>query len=233
MWAKAKAYLRWLILQHPLGAIYMIKATDSFTRSERILVQANTMVMMLFFAVWLAYSRALNCCLDLRASLHCPNHLSVDVPCLGFDHCLALKEEGRVLIPMELHPLPTCDHFPQRTYTGTFYSVLLMSAILFPINMVLQQLFIWSAAAEVPAYWGYKVPPGGFARSKATTLFSNAGFLMYSFFINFKKIRSAATKLMAKMLNSAIHFLALVKFIEQAVFYSDPTPCMNACDWLH
>eukprot|EP00854_Cymbomonas_tetramitiformis_P016561 gene16561-19671_t len=49
---------RWLAKAHPLTAIVLVGPTQPFSRSERILVQANTYILMLTITVWFYYSKA-------------------------------------------------------------------------------------------------------------------------------------------------------------------------------
>eukprot|EP00854_Cymbomonas_tetramitiformis_P004719 gene4719-5772_t len=74
----AKRNIKWLAKAHPLGAIYLVRATDPFSRSERIIIQANTFILML----------------DFRVFTDCPNPFEVNEPCLGYDFCAVLKEAG-------------------------------------------------------------------------------------------------------------------------------------------
>ncbi|KAK3275984.1 hypothetical protein CYMTET_15918, partial [Cymbomonas tetramitiformis] len=109
-----------VVKAHPLTAIFLVTATEPFTRSDRILVQANTFICMLLFAVWFFYSKAVNCCRELRTHLTCPSSSDVNAPCLGFPTCAALvvgeHADGE---PEELTMASgkfLCTAFPQSTY---------------------------------------------------------------------------------------------------------------------
>ncbi|KAK3289598.1 hypothetical protein CYMTET_2983 [Cymbomonas tetramitiformis] len=117
----AARYIKWLMKSHPLGAIYLVNATEPFSRSERILIQANTFILMLVFTVWFYYSKAVNCCKDFRVFTDCPNPFEVNEPCFGYDFCAALRQAGtEEMLPEEVFPSNfLCTAFPQGSFAGT------------------------------------------------------------------------------------------------------------------
>ncbi|KAK3274023.1 hypothetical protein CYMTET_17771 [Cymbomonas tetramitiformis] len=118
-WRSMKRSGRWVAKAHPLSAICMVGATEPFSRSERILTQTNTYVLMLTVTVWFYYSKAVSCCKDFRAHLECPDTFEVNEPCLGYGFCAELGSSGDML-PEELQPAEfICTAFPSGTYTGT------------------------------------------------------------------------------------------------------------------
>ncbi|KAK3285196.1 hypothetical protein CYMTET_7188 [Cymbomonas tetramitiformis] len=118
-WQSMKRSGKWVAKAHPLSAICMVGATEPFSRSERILTQTNTYVLMLTVTVWFYYSKAVTCCKDFRSHLECPDTFEVNEPCLGYDFCAELGSSGAML-PEELQPAEfTCTAFPSGTYTGT------------------------------------------------------------------------------------------------------------------
>eukprot|EP00854_Cymbomonas_tetramitiformis_P011184 gene11184-13217_t len=90
-WLRLVRFARWLAAAHPLGAIYVVGATEPFSRSERILIQATTFLLMLTFCVWFQYSRAATCCVAVREHLGCPFAADVFEPCLTAPSCPALR----------------------------------------------------------------------------------------------------------------------------------------------
>eukprot|EP00854_Cymbomonas_tetramitiformis_P011356 gene11356-13420_t len=114
----AARYIKWLMKSHPLGAIYLVNATEPFSRSERILIQANTFILMLVFTVWFYYSKAVNCCKDFRVFTDCPNPFEVNEPCFGYDFCAALRQAGtEEMLPEEVFPSNfLCTAFPQGSF---------------------------------------------------------------------------------------------------------------------
>ncbi|KAK3236475.1 hypothetical protein CYMTET_53388, partial [Cymbomonas tetramitiformis] len=145
-----------LIKAHPLGAVWLVKPTEPFARSERLLIQANTFILMLVMTVWLYYSKSLTCCTNLRTVLSCPEATDVTQPCLGFGFCVDLRDAG-ALLPAEVRVRRfTCDAFPQNTLTGRFYSMMLIICILSPVTMILSQLYMIAAGTKVPGHWCYR-----------------------------------------------------------------------------
>eukprot|EP00854_Cymbomonas_tetramitiformis_P001572 gene1572-2207_t len=120
-WRAVKRSVVRVVKAHPITAIFLVSATEPFTRSDRILVQANTFICMLLFAVWFFYSKAVNCCRELRTHLTCPSSSDVTAPCLGFQTCAALVVgENAGGMPEELMQQGkfVCTAFPQATYVG-------------------------------------------------------------------------------------------------------------------
>ncbi|KAK3254720.1 hypothetical protein CYMTET_36076 [Cymbomonas tetramitiformis] len=156
-----KRNIKWGLKAHPLTAIGLVGATEPFSRSERVLIQANTFVMMLLFTVWFYYSKAVNCCQDFRAVISCPRERDVEEPCFGFPSGVALREgadEG--LLPEEVQAMDfTCNAFPQSTFTGKVWVIVIIVGILTPMTMILSQLFIMASNATIPANWGTYAPP--------------------------------------------------------------------------
>ncbi|KAK3241648.1 hypothetical protein CYMTET_48606 [Cymbomonas tetramitiformis] len=145
-----------LLVSHPLLGIYAVPATDCFARSERVLLQANTMILMFVFSVWFYYTHAVNCCRTRRAFLSCPDSSDVAAPCLGHDFCGALEDAlNDSHLPAELRGFEyECTEFPQTTLAGRAWAILIMMMILVPVNSLLIYCFSSSTTNAVPENWG-------------------------------------------------------------------------------
>eukprot|EP00854_Cymbomonas_tetramitiformis_P001134 gene1134-1693_t len=156
---------------HPLTAIFLVTATEPFTRSDRILVQANTFICMLLFAVWFFYSKAVNCCRELRTLLSCPSSSDVDSACLGFLTCaeLAVGESDRI------------------------WMAFIMIGILTPLTLMLSRLFILAANANIPNNWEIReVPKKGIGSAGiATAALQTVLLTIYAIFFKFEKMNKA------------------------------------------
>eukprot|EP00854_Cymbomonas_tetramitiformis_P001681 gene1681-2333_t len=210
-WIKVKRNVRWLLKAHPLGAILLVSATEPFSRSERILVQTNTFVMMLVFTVWFYYSKAVNCCKDFREFVSCPAYSDVTLPCFGYEFCADLKGAGAdTMLPEESLPADFfCTAFPQSTFTGRMWVIAIIVGILTPVTMLLSQLFMMAANANIPAHWGiytsdtFRICSEGSRQGKVTKksemLFGAAPaavmqtvfVTVYALFFNFQKFNKA------------------------------------------
>ncbi|KAK3281243.1 hypothetical protein CYMTET_10953, partial [Cymbomonas tetramitiformis] len=188
-----KRNARWVAKAHPLSAIYMVGATEPFSRSERILTQTNTYVLMLTVTVWFFYSKSVTCCRDLRAHLECPTPFDVNEPCLGYGYCAALGSGGDMLPEeLEVHDF-ICTAFPSGTYTDRFFVIMIIIGILTPVTLIISQLFTIAASAGIPEHWGHQ------ATTKAEKVFGpklmitmQTGFVtVYALFFNFQKFNKA------------------------------------------
>eukprot|EP00854_Cymbomonas_tetramitiformis_P010060 gene10060-11902_t len=194
-WIVVRRNIKWLAKAHPLGAIFLVTATEPFSRSERILIQTNTFIMMLVFTVWFYYSKAVNCCKDFRVHIDCPLVFEVNEPCLGYDFCAALKDAGSDdMLPDEIMTDPfVCTAFPQSTFTGRMWVILIIVGILTPCTMILSQMFVLAANASIPGHWGVYVTkkaekvfgPG------LTAIMQTIFVTVYALFFNFQKFNKA------------------------------------------
>ncbi|KAK3282022.1 hypothetical protein CYMTET_10221 [Cymbomonas tetramitiformis] len=224
----AKRNIKWLAKAHPLGAIYLITATEPFSRSERILIQTNTFILMLVFTVWFYYSKAVNCCKDFRVFVDCPDPFEVNEPCLGYDFCAVLKEAGaEEMLPDEI--LPTsffCTAFPQSSFTGRMWVILIIVGILTPVTMILSQCFIMAANANVPGHWGiYVTKKAEKAFGAAPTAVMQTIFVtLYAIFFNFQKFNKAVAVTMVAMIGCMLkphHIQRAIAFV------------LSICKWIH
>eukprot|EP00854_Cymbomonas_tetramitiformis_P002443 gene2443-3176_t len=128
-WGSCMKKGKWIMRAHPLASIYMVQPLEPFSRSQRILIQFNTFILMLTFVVWFYYSKAVTCCQDKRVFLQCAASGDVTEPCLGFPTCAMLRRADRVTV------------------------ILIMVGVLSPVTVALQQLFVMSSAESIPKHW--------------------------------------------------------------------------------
>ncbi|KAK3233595.1 hypothetical protein CYMTET_56119 [Cymbomonas tetramitiformis] len=194
-WLKAKRTVKWLTKAHPLGAIFLITAVEPFSRSERILIQANTFILMLMFTVWFYYSKAVNCCKDFREFVSCPDSWDVNAPCLGFLYCAELKDAAPgMMLPEEALPADFfCTAFPQSTFVGRFWVILIIVGILTPATMTLSQMFIMAQNVTIPEHWGVYVTRKAEKCFGAVPMavMQTAFVTLYALFFNFQKFNKA------------------------------------------
>ncbi|KAK3257370.1 hypothetical protein CYMTET_33540, partial [Cymbomonas tetramitiformis] len=80
-----------MVCSHPFMAIWAVKATEPFTRAQRILVMVNGFMLMLMMELWLAWSRASLCCTGYKTYLGC-SPATADAECWGYTTCFELYE---------------------------------------------------------------------------------------------------------------------------------------------
>eukprot|EP00854_Cymbomonas_tetramitiformis_P001366 gene1366-1968_t len=207
-WASFKHSVVRVAKAHPVTAIFMVMATEPFTRSDRILVQANTFICMLLFAVWFFYSKAVNCCLELRTHLSCPRSSDIDTPCIGFPTCAALTagESDRI------------------------WMVLIMISIITPLTIVLSNLFIVHANATIPKNWEIRqVPKKNVAGVGTTTAMLQTALLtLYAIFFKFEKMNKAIAVTFVAILKTIIKTIIEMPAHVKAILASSVCRCSGA-----
>ncbi|KAK3283545.1 hypothetical protein CYMTET_8760 [Cymbomonas tetramitiformis] len=152
-WGSCMKKGKWIMRAHPLASIYMVQPLEPFSRSQRILIQFNTFILMLTFVVWFYYSKAVTCCQDKRVFLQCAASGDVTEPCLGFPTCAMLRR-AEALMPGELLPESfSCAAFPKDDMKDRVTVILIMVGVLSPVTVALQQLFVMSSAESIPKHW--------------------------------------------------------------------------------
>ncbi|KAK3287951.1 hypothetical protein CYMTET_4559 [Cymbomonas tetramitiformis] len=152
-WVAGSAF--WVFTSHPLVAIYLVKPTEAFSRSERLIAQMNVFILMLSFCMFFYYSRAVGCCTEFKGYVGCPNVGAVTAECLGQPTCQTLfaGKTGSSL-PEELESDNfACTAFPNATWMDRIWAVLIINAALIPVNVLLISMFSLSgASAAAPAH---------------------------------------------------------------------------------
>ncbi|KAK3262779.1 hypothetical protein CYMTET_28381 [Cymbomonas tetramitiformis] len=210
-----------VISSHPLVAIYLVKPTEAFSRSERLIVQVNVFIIMLGCCMGFYYSRVVQCCVDLQGYVGCPEP-SRNAACIGYTSCGDfLGASNNDFLPSESHASDfECKAFPEATWMGRIWSALVMNAVLIPINVTLMALFgLSGASAGRPGHLKMLLANQaamllGPQRGQAL---SNFLLLVYAIFFDFKLI----TKMMAMAFMAAFaEVLKPVKRVTHVIQYA-------------
>ncbi|KAK3281352.1 hypothetical protein CYMTET_10853 [Cymbomonas tetramitiformis] len=226
-WSLAKRNFVWVAKAHPICAIYLVKATEPFSRAERILIQTNTFILMLFFTVWFYYSKSVNCCIDLRSHLGCADHTATSTPCLGFAFCSALADgQDDGLLPEELAAnFFLCTAFPQSTFAGRIWVIAIIVGILTPTTMLLSQLFMMASDSAIPGHWGTFPTKclAHFFGPGPTSLIQTVAFTLYALFFNLEKFNKAIALALIAFLTLVMkpqHMQAAIRVVVGTVYWS-------------
>ncbi|KAK3278789.1 hypothetical protein CYMTET_13294 [Cymbomonas tetramitiformis] len=144
-WTAQSAF--WIVSSHPLVAIYLVKPSEAFSRSERLVVQMNVFIIMLSFCMFFYYSRAMGCCEEFKDYVGCPPAGLSD--CFAQPTCQTLfAEKTGDSLPEELEAADfVCTAFPTTSWMDRIWSVLIINAALIPVNVFLMSLFSLSGAS--------------------------------------------------------------------------------------
>ncbi|KAK3262524.1 hypothetical protein CYMTET_28627, partial [Cymbomonas tetramitiformis] len=224
-WAQRKSDLRVLMMAHPLMAIAYTRSTDPFTRTQRILVLCNSLLLMLFITLMLFYSKATQCCADYKAYLGCspegmagmqkaraqqgrrpPWEVGPLQHCWEYASCKDLyRARDSGLLPEALAPGGhMCTAFPQRTLGDKLWLAVFVLGIMIPINLMLRGLFTWGGMPEVPRHW---VSNWNRSRSESavrTRQLENFTFLMMTLLLDVGRPLSRAIARYFLLLSSAV-----------------------------
>lgn len=100
---------------HVVIRVFFATATDSYTRTERIMTLATYYMLMLMISIWIFYQKSEQCCVQYRSHLGCSTNMGDS--CLGETACSAI----RVLHDERENPrLPDCAAFPVQGHALDF-----------------------------------------------------------------------------------------------------------------
>ncbi|KAK3241105.1 hypothetical protein CYMTET_49101, partial [Cymbomonas tetramitiformis] len=192
--------LFFIVSSHPLVAIYLVKPMEAFSRAERLIVQVNVFVVMLSCCMAFYYSKAITTCVDFQSYVGCPNP-NADAPdCFGLTMCMDIM----IMKKDEMYPEEVRSGvfvfmgFPQNTWMGRIWTVLIINAVLIPVNVFLMALFSLSgASAAAPGHFGMDVAAKtsqlmGPNRGAALT---NLFMVLYAVFFDIKILTKAMAML--------------------------------------
>ncbi|KAK3279658.1 hypothetical protein CYMTET_12468, partial [Cymbomonas tetramitiformis] len=150
-WKGLLASLFQVVSSHPLVAIYLVAPKEAFSRSERLIVQVNVFIVMLGCCMAFYYSRVVTCCVDFQSYVGCaePSRF-MEPPCMGYPTCKALlsSRKGGMLPSEVLEAGFLCTAFPEPTWMGRIWTVLIINAVLIPVNVTLMAMFSLSGVSS-------------------------------------------------------------------------------------
>eukprot|EP00854_Cymbomonas_tetramitiformis_P003393 gene3393-4271_t len=181
--AALKAFGVNVMSTHPWMKILVVQHDDPFTKSQRILVQATNILLMLI---------AITCCQQFRLEIGCSADTSTE--CRGHATCyeLMLSEpffcEGFACAPSEPH-LPegfACDAFPQSTLVDKIWMAVYALLVVFPLSAMFAAMFVAGGKYRVPSHWdsGMKRKVGKVVGNTSITFLENLVFIAYVLFID-------------------------------------------------
>ncbi|KAK3272664.1 hypothetical protein CYMTET_19055 [Cymbomonas tetramitiformis] len=178
--------------KHPWACIYSVPSSAAFTRSQRILVEANKLLVMLFISMLLMYNRGNNCCASYKEWLGCEGATAA-TECHGKTTCSELyqvrddrsfdAEVYERASETGQHPENfECRDFPDpNIITHKFYSILISVTIMTTISMLLVVMFSIGGNKPVPTHWTKKTKKKEKANEKRSGIYwllSNGIFLL-------------------------------------------------------
>lgn len=152
--------------QHPWVKIMALPCTSPFSRTQRILVEVNKLLVLLFISLLLVFNNAQSCCIEFKQHLGCAPDTTSE--CWGKDTCAELYQaQADHTLPSELyvefgedHPDNfVCTAFPQQNdgsqliIMDQLWSAAIAVGISLPINLLLTLLFEFGGKPLVPRHW--------------------------------------------------------------------------------
>ncbi|KAK3265059.1 hypothetical protein CYMTET_26234, partial [Cymbomonas tetramitiformis] len=152
--------------QHPWIKIMALPCTQPFTRTQRILVEVNKLLVLLFISLLLVFNNVQTCCIEFKQHLGCAADTTSE--CWGKATCAELYQaQADHTLPPELyeefgedHPDNfVCTAFPQQNdgsqhiVMDQIWSAIIAVGISLPINLLLTLLFEFGGKPLVPRHW--------------------------------------------------------------------------------
>ncbi|KAK3240656.1 hypothetical protein CYMTET_49520 [Cymbomonas tetramitiformis] len=146
---------------HPWAAIRSVSVDAVFSRSQRILVEANKLMVMLLVNMLLQYNRGLGCCVSFKTHLGC-EAATISSDCHGVTTCAELYDlRDKEGLPREVYQdsrtQPNewqCTAFPdENNISHQIYAVAISVIIMAPMTIYLTTLFILGGSKLVPNHW--------------------------------------------------------------------------------
>ncbi|KAK3289078.1 hypothetical protein CYMTET_3484 [Cymbomonas tetramitiformis] len=209
------------VMQHPWVGLTRIPCTAAFTRSQRILVECNKLLVSLFVVLMLEYNKGLDCCVEYKEWLGCLG-ATTESACWGYSTCKELYEiRDKQAFPAVVysraeevgqHPEDyNCVAFPNsREIMDQFWSVVINLVIITPLTLLLSTMFTYGGTKVVPNHWrntgtGDNEPPSG--RSRLLVGLQNLLFLA-------AVVSTAGSDMLGRL--TTRYFVYFTDFAEQA-----------------
>ncbi|KAK3284724.1 hypothetical protein CYMTET_7640 [Cymbomonas tetramitiformis] len=142
---------------HPWMKIAVVGACEPYTRSQRILTEVNSILMMLLCCLWFFYSRVNTCCGNLRVELGCS--AAESTLCHGVYTCRELRigfECDRDLTCPVHEQLPggfSCTAFPQNSFIDKIWLAVYIVMMNVPLKLFFVTLFTVGGSVKTPDHW--------------------------------------------------------------------------------
>lgn len=144
---------KWVIVRymkaHMFWRAFTATATDAFSASERIAMQATIYFLALVTTIWFFYERAEACCLQLRADVGCSSNILE--PCKNIEGgCRQLMSEEWIK-PADWE----CGAFPdtERNTWHLVWLIVINVLIMFPVKLVLVRIFTAGGGVLLEPHW--------------------------------------------------------------------------------
>ncbi|KAK3283510.1 hypothetical protein CYMTET_8794, partial [Cymbomonas tetramitiformis] len=146
-----------VVMNHPWMKIAAVGPCEAFSRTQRIMTEVNSILIMLLCCLWFFYSRATICCENLQVALRC--NLD-EAGCHGMYSCAELQTaldcDRDLTCPAHQEALPsgfTCTAFPQNTLSDKMWLAVYILLMNVPLKLFFITLFTVGGAAQTPEHW--------------------------------------------------------------------------------
>ncbi|KAK3287781.1 hypothetical protein CYMTET_4735 [Cymbomonas tetramitiformis] len=207
-----KKFVHMAMLAHPWAAIAAASCLEPHTQAQRILVQCNSILLMLTVTLALYFSKAATCCIALKQHLGCPEPVTESSECFGYTTCIELLEDER---HDEARADFVCEAFPQEDLQGKLWATVHHDRHHAPREHALEACSRREETTPVPKNWtpgmNRKIlesasGPGGehagAMRSGPQRHLENLLFLIFVVFLNPRLISRALARYLVMLAHS-------------------------------
>eukprot|EP00854_Cymbomonas_tetramitiformis_P011950 gene11950-14115_t len=160
-----RQFLQLVAASHPYVAIYYGRFTDTFSRAQRGLVLASSMLVMLFTTLYFSWNKGNNCCNSFKEWLGCEVG---GTECWSYTTCQELytAQEDKnfprwMYSPPDSEATSTwndpddwvCTAFPSDTIMDKVYVMVYTLVMQLPPVLLLTTIFTLGNTPVIPAFW--------------------------------------------------------------------------------
>ncbi|KAK3283827.1 hypothetical protein CYMTET_8493 [Cymbomonas tetramitiformis] len=224
--------LHLLYVSHPWIAIKAMRCTEAFTRAQRTLVLANTMLLMLLSTLLFFYNQGVSCCIEYKQFLGCEDVTTTSY-CWGYVTCseiyTAQEEQTFPEILYQSQPpesevqynhpddwqLSECKAFPNPKNFGHKAQVAMITVMIqLPPTLFFSLMFTLAGTPSVPGFWRKSKKHRKLMGSSKATRWELLAYFIFTFLLDTQRLSRAIARyflLIVKPLFESIKGLSVVR----------------------
>lgn len=204
--------MKLLYNSHPWIAIKTMRCTEAFTRAQRTLVLANTMLLMLLTTLLFFYNQGVSCCIEYKQFLGCEDVTTTSY-CWGYTTCSDIyKAQEEQTFPQILystqppesevqlnHPddwqLSECKAFPNPNNFGHKAQVAMITVMIqLPPTLFFSLMFTLAGTPSVPGYWRKNNKQRKLLGSNKATRMELLAYFIFTFLLDTQRLSRAIAR---------------------------------------
>ncbi|KAK3273099.1 hypothetical protein CYMTET_18642 [Cymbomonas tetramitiformis] len=201
-----RQFLQLVAASHPYVAIYYGRFTDTFSRAQRGLVLASSMLVMLFTTLYFSWNKGNNCCNSFKEWLGCEVG---GTECWSYTTCQELytAQEDKnfprwMYSPPDSEATSTwndpddwvCTAFPSDTIMDKVYVMVYTLVMQLPPVLLLTTIFTLGNTPVIPAFWSKSKKYKKLMRGTQNTRVELALYFVLTFLLDTQRLSRALAR---------------------------------------